>query len=263
MPDDSRHARGAAPTERFSDRAADYARHRPTYPDTIIDAVLSGLGDAHRLTAADIGAGTGISARLLAHRGVRVHALEPNDAMRATGEAAGSPAGAAAIEWSAASAERAGLPENSIDLVLCAQSFHWFDADTALREFARILRPGGRLALVWNLRDEHDAFTEGYRRALLDVGAEHPMERHGFDPIVIERSGLFAPPRCVKAPNDQRLSADDLIGRAMSASYVPGSGPAAAALRDALRTLHARFADEGGAAALRYVTTAWLTERLN
>ncbi|TVQ32884.1 MAG: class I SAM-dependent methyltransferase [Phycisphaeraceae bacterium] len=263
MPDDSRHAREAAPTERFSDRAADYARHRPTYPDAIFDAMFNGLSALQRITAADIGAGTGISARLLALRCELVHALEPNDAMRAAGEAAGSPAGAGRIIWSPAAAERAGLPENSIDLVLCAQSFHWFDAAAALREFARILRGGGRLALLWNERDETDEFTEAYRLALLDVGAEHPMDRRRFDPSVIERSGLFTPPRLVEAPNAQPLDEAGLIGRARSASYVPKDGESWERLERSLRKLHARFADASGMVQLRYVSRLHLADRLS
>ena len=76
------------PTTRFSDRAADYVRFRPTYPAEAIDAVVAGLGAPEGLAAADIGAGTGISARLLAERGVGVFAGEPNAALRAAGRAA-------------------------------------------------------------------------------------------------------------------------------------------------------------------------------
>src|SRR5205085_9077451 len=67
---------------RFSDRAADYVKFRPTYPAAAADAILAGLEPAGKLVAADVGAGTGISARLLAERGVRVVAVEPGSAMR-------------------------------------------------------------------------------------------------------------------------------------------------------------------------------------
>ena len=77
-----------SPTTRFSGRAADYVRHRPGYPAAAIAAVLRGLGDPVRLVAADVGAGTGISSRLLAERGVRVLAIEPNAEMRAATRAA-------------------------------------------------------------------------------------------------------------------------------------------------------------------------------
>src|SRR5688572_26600177 len=74
------------PTGRFSDRAQAYSRHRPSYPAPAVDAMLAGLGEPARLSAADIGAGTGISSRLLAERGLTVHAVEPNQAMREAAE---------------------------------------------------------------------------------------------------------------------------------------------------------------------------------
>src|SRR5262245_49009958 len=75
------------PTGRFTQRADDYAVYRPTYPAAAIDAILDGLGAPARLVAADVGAGTGIASRLLAERGVRVLAVEPNAAMRAVAAA--------------------------------------------------------------------------------------------------------------------------------------------------------------------------------
>src|SRR5438552_10165202 len=101
------------PTTRFSDRAADYVRYRPDYPAAAIDALLEGV--ATPITSADVGAGTGISARLLADRGVPVIAIEPNPEMR-------SAAGAdSRIEWRDGTAEATGLPDSSVDLVLSAQ----------------------------------------------------------------------------------------------------------------------------------------------
>src|SRR5688500_14656893 len=111
------------PTERFSGRAESYVRFRPSYPAAAIDAVLAGLGDPARLVAADVGAGTGISARLLADRGGRVDAVEPNTAMRA---AAAPHAG---VRWHGGRAQATGLPDASVDLVLCAQAYHWFDEE--------------------------------------------------------------------------------------------------------------------------------------
>src|SRR5690606_36647496 len=109
------------------------------YPPALIDAILGGLDAPIR--AADVGAGTGISARALAQRGVEVVAVEPNAAMRAA--AAPHPR----VTWREGTADDTGLPDGAVDLVLVAQAFHWFDPPGALREFHRILRPGGRLAI--------------------------------------------------------------------------------------------------------------------
>src|SRR3954469_8121815 len=241
---------------RFSDRTVDYVRYRPTYPAPAIQAILDRLERADRLVAADVGAGTGISARLLADRGVRVVAVEPGEGMRRA--AAPHPG----VTWVAGTAEATGLRSGSVDLVLCAQSFHWFRPDAALAEFARILRPGRRLALMWNRRSTSDPFTAGYRQAILDVAGETPMERMAFDPNVIERSRVFAPPERRSFPNLQRLDGDGLIGRARSASYVPKSGAAGERLLALLRALHARHADADGFVTLVYETELFLSHTL-
>jgi SAM-dependent methyltransferase len=240
------------PTTRFDDRASDYRRFRPSYPAPAIDALLADLPAPVR--AADIGAGTGISAALLAHRGVDVVAIEPNAAMRAQAETHPR------ITWLDATAERTTLPDASVSLVLCAQAFHWFDADAALREFHRILRPSGRVALVWNDRDESDPFTRTYSD-LLRVASDHnpAMENH-TRPEPLFASSLFTNARAREFPGDQPLDADGLIGRAMSASYAPKSGPAHTALLAGLHAAHARFADRAGIARLRYITRVFLAD---
>lgn len=73
------------PLNRFSDRAADYVKYRPSYPDAAIDKILEGLGSISQLVAADIGAGTGISSRLLAEREVKVVTTLPLNAKRYNG----------------------------------------------------------------------------------------------------------------------------------------------------------------------------------
>src|SRR3989442_3132520 len=129
MPDErARELHRMNPTRRFGDRASDYRRYRPDYPAAAIDTILSGLLDPGRLRVADIGAGTGICSRLLAERGVRLLAVEPNAEMRAAAEAH------ARIEWRAGEAEATGLAVASLDLVVCAQAFHWFRQPEALEE---------------------------------------------------------------------------------------------------------------------------------
>src|SRR4051794_40656454 len=111
---------------RFNDRAADYVKFRPGYPAAALDAIVDGLAPASR--AADVGAGTGISARLLGDRGLRVMAVEPGEAMRRA--AAPHPR----VAWLAARAQAIALTTASVDLVLCAQAFHWFHSAEAIAE---------------------------------------------------------------------------------------------------------------------------------
>lgn len=243
------------PTGRFSDRAADYARFRPDYPAAAWDAVLEGLGDPATLDAADVGAGTGISSRDLAARGVHVIAVEPNAAMREAAEPHPR------VAWRNGTAETTTLDEASVDLVVCAQAFHWFRHDEAIAEFHRILRPRGRLALVWNGRDREDPLTRGYVEALHAVNGEHPAEIRPFDAGVMSAAGRFDLPRLRTFPHRQQMNLEGLIGRATSASYAPKSGAALERLTALLAELFARHRDARGLVAMTYETRVWLTER--
>jgi SAM-dependent methyltransferase len=241
---------------RFDDRAADYVRYRPSYPAGAIDGILDGLGPPGRIVAADVGAGTGISARLLGDRGVRVLAIEPGAAMR--GAAAAHPR----VTWIAGTAEATGLGSGSVGLVLAAQAFHWFRPPAALAEFARILAPSGRLAIMWNRRSATDPLTAGYKQAILDVGGEVAAERMPFEPGVVAGSGRFSPVERAAFPNAQRLDLAGFIGRAHSASYVPKTGEEGERLLSLLRDLHGRYADAAGFVSLIYETEVFVARKL-
>jgi len=242
---------GLQPLTRFSNRADDYAKFRPSYPPEAIDFVLTGLGDPTLLTAADIGAGTGISSRLLADRGIQVIAIEPNERMRS---AAGDDPRIAFVDGEG---ERTGLRDKSVNLVACFQSFHWLRAESALVEFQRILKPGGRVALAWNVRDDRDAFTRGYGRIILDVaGPKANIER--FDSaVVLMENPAFRAAESATFASRQSLRLDELLGRARSASYVPLDGPAHERVMNALADLHAAHAGADGMATLVYQTKAY------
>jgi len=244
------------PTGRFSNRADDYAKYRPTYPREAIDAVLRGLGPPARLFAVDVGAGTGISSRLLAERGVRVLAVEPNREMREA--AAADPR----VSFLDGTAERLPVADGAADLVLAAQAFHWFRPEPALAEMARALRAGGRLALVWNRRSTADAFTAAYRDALLAIGANPALEAMEADVDAVARSGLFAATRVERFVHAQKLGRDALVGRALSASYVPKAGPALAELVARLDAAFSRHADASNHVSMVYETEVRLAERL-
>lgn len=237
------------PTRRFDDRVADYVRYRPTYPATIIDAILTDLPPVSSLVAADIGAGTGISSRLLADRGVRVLAIEPNGAMRA---------GAAPhqlVRWLEGSAEHTGLDTRSVDLVVCAQAFHWFKKQEALAEFARVLRSAGRLAIMWNMGSPDDPAGSAYYDIVFNASDEARRiadKREYNDPFV--NTPEWSPEPIVTADFVESYDLDGLLGRAMSASYVPKVGPESEHVRAQLRELfHQR--QVGGLFAMQYRTT--------
>jgi SAM-dependent methyltransferase len=240
-----------SPTTRFADRASDYALFRPSYPEAAIDAVLNGLQGDRPLVAADIGAGTGISSRLLADRGLGVIAVEPNAAMR---EGAVPHPGVRFVDGVA---EATGLEAASVDLVLCAQAFHWFRPQEALAEFRRILKPWGRLVLLVNERDDADEATHAYNAAIRAAADRELSEgmRAAIDEA-LEAAGRRVTP--LAFPHAQALSRDGLVGRARSASFVPKDGPRYDQLLRDLDQLWARHHDPGGLVTLGCRTLVWI-----
>jgi SAM-dependent methyltransferase len=246
-----------APTRRFSDRAHDYARFRPDYPAAAVDAMLAGLQRAPgQLAIADVGAGTGILSRLLADRGAHVTAIEPNAAMRDAAEPHPR------VRFADGTAEATQLDDGAVDLVTVAQAFHWFDVPRALREFHRVLRPGGRLAILWNHRSRTEPFTLGYRHALQAIDGEAPVDRSTFDPATVTASGLFTAQRTCTFAHAQPLTEAELLGRARSTSTVPREGPQLERLLTLLRELHARHRGADGRATMVYRTDVHLWDRV-
>lgn len=242
------------PTRRFSGLVNDYVRHRPDYPQAGIDLVLEGMGYPRMLTVADVGAGTGIFARQLAQRGALVVAVEPNEDMRSA-----CPPNDRILPQ-AGRAEATGLRDASVDLVTCAQAFHWFEPEAALREFHRILRGLGRLAILWNTRDADDSLTAGYTAAIRKASDNHPAESRMDEARGFEESAMFINLREHRVPHEQRMSLQGLIGRARSASYCPTEGPRLSTLIDELTSLHARHADAQGDVSMHYVTRIFLAD---
>jgi SAM-dependent methyltransferase len=207
-------------TERFTSRAAVYALARPSYPAAAIDALIAGLGDPASLVVADLGAGTGLSSRAIAARGPRVLAVEPNAAMRENAlrdERVG---------WIAGTAEATTLADASVDAVAAFQAWHWVDQDAAVAEARRILRPGGRLAAVYNEHDLDDRFTAAYasifsRFSTRDVEGRRAHGLDGFTAIAPAhvRRSAFANPFV--------LDREGAHAHARSQSFLPQAGAAA------------------------------------
>lgn len=210
------------PTERFSDRVRDYARHRPGYPSELVETIAAVTGLSPGWVVADIGAGTGLSARPFLDHGNTVLAVEPNRAMREAAEAAlGDRPGFRSV---AGTAEATGLADASVDLVVAAQAFHWFRADDARAELARILRPPRWVALVWNTRrTDATAFLRGYEALLARWGTDYERVRHDrIDPAVVARF-FRVPPRRETLYTEQVLDLEGLEGRLLSSSYTPAA----------------------------------------
>jgi SAM-dependent methyltransferase len=249
------------PTGRFSGLAERYQRYRPSYPDVAIDRIVQQCGLGPASLQVDVGCGTGISSRLFAARGVPVLGIEPNADMRAQAEAVAVPAGQPRPEYRAGTGEATGLPDGVADLVLAAQAFHWINAEAGLREFHRILKPGGWVALMWNERDEADPFTAAYGDVIRSVpgatAVEGPRGRAG-EPLLV--SPLFRDGSRQTFAGEQAVDEEGLLGRAFSASYVPQQGPAAEEVARRLRELFGRWQRQGRVV-LRYETSLYLARR--
>jgi ubiquinone/menaquinone biosynthesis C-methylase UbiE len=137
-------------TQRFSSRVEYYVKARPKYPNAMLRFFQSNLGLSPIHSIADIGSGTGFLTELFVRNGNPTYAVEPNTPMRQAAEAY-------LREWSNfhsvdGTAEATTLAESSVDFVTAAQAFHWFNPELSAKEFQRILKPGGVVALIWNER---------------------------------------------------------------------------------------------------------------
>jgi ubiquinone/menaquinone biosynthesis C-methylase UbiE len=211
-------------THRFDKRAAVYAKYRPGYPKGILDILRSEIGFNPHTSVADIGSGTGLLSRLFLENGNRVYGVEPNDEMRLHAEQAlSSFPGFISVRGRA---ESTTLKAASVDLITVAQALHWFDGDQAIREFERILGKNGYLCVLYNDRNINDPFMKAYedvvqkhardRAEVLDVWRSEPWKEDNLSTFFHERKyGRFT------LPNEQFLNLKGLLGRMMSASYMP------------------------------------------
>ena len=211
-------------TSRFSNRVENYVQYRPGYPAQAVDYIFTKAGLKEDAVIADVGSGTGIFTRILLERGYRVFAVEPNDEMRQAADAALRRY--ESFVSVKGTAEATTLPDNSVDCLVSAQAFHWFDLQHARLEFSRIMKPDGIVALIWNRRlSDADAFAIEYELLLKQSAVDYTIVDHRqlgheqfaafFRDSDYERND-FA--------NEQKFDLAGLIGRALSSSYTPPPG---------------------------------------
>lgn len=213
------------PTQRFSCRVENYVRYRPGYPPGVLQLLEREYWLTSDSVIADVGSGTGLLSRVFLENGNRVFGVEPNAEMRLAGERL--LAGYAGFSSVSATAEKTTLPDASVDFVTAGQAFHWFDPEPTRREFSRILRPGGRVMLIWNARrKEGTGFLEAYERILEIYGTDYSEVEHGRRGSPEEVRAFFDPEpvETVTFDNAQAFDLDGIRGRALSSSYVPAEG---------------------------------------
>jgi SAM-dependent methyltransferase len=240
----------------FGAHAASYADHRPGYPTAAIQWVLD-AATRPVVDVADVGAGTGALTRTLVQLGLEVSAYEPDPGML---DELRSRVPEATAEL--APAESLPRPDASLDAVLVGQAWHWFDHAAASDELARVIRPGGSLGLVWNLRDVSLPWT----RALADlIGGEDTMQSPARDPEAqyVRLGAGWGPVERVEITHEVEQDADSLVALVSTYSYVrlrPDAEQVYADIRELVRTspdLRGRTTFP-----LPYVTTVYRAARL-
>ncbi len=214
----------ADPLKRFSSRVENYIRYRPSYPPTVIELLREKCNLTAASIVADIGSGTGILSEMFLRNGNLVYGVEPNREMREAGERLlAAYSNFKSIEGAA---EATTLEGASVDFVTAGQAFHWFRLAEARAEFARILKPGGWVVLIWNeRRTEGTPFLKDYERLLQTYGTDYQEVTHKYgeeSPI----GPFFSPQEFHTAnfENQQVFDFESLRGRLLSASYTPEAG---------------------------------------
>jgi ubiquinone/menaquinone biosynthesis C-methylase UbiE len=212
-------------THRFADRVDNYIKYRPHYPQEMFDFLSAEKIISENSVVADIGSGTGISSEPFLNMGLEVYAVEPNKEMR---EAAEKLLGHHKKFHSVnASAEKTGLIDRSIDVIIAGQAFHWFDKEACKKEFKRILKPGGYIVLLWNdRRTDSTDFLRSYEDFLQLCGTDYKEVNHKNTQDKKIFDAFFGEGNYTEKwfYNFQDVDFTGLKGRVLSSSYMPNEG---------------------------------------
>jgi len=245
----------ASAAQGFTAGADAYERARPGYPPDAVAALVAALNLGPGRTLLELGAGTGKLTRLLAPSGARILALEPVEAMRAKLVEA-----VPGVEVVGGTAESIDLPAGSVDAIVVAQAFHWFDAIRALSEMHRVLRPGGRVALVWNRRDESVPWVRAMGEAIHRAAAGEPDTTDAAWRESLGRCALLGAWTSAWFRHAQVLTRAGVLDRVASVSYVAAAAaPLRASVLDEMATI---LAEDPGTAGRDEVELSYDTEVL-
>ena len=203
----------------FGAEADAYERARPSYPPDAVAWIVEALGISRDRVVADVAAGTGKFTRLLEPTGAWLVAVEPVEGMRVR---------LRQVPATAATAEALPFADESLDAITVAQAFHWFDAPAAFAEFHRVLRPGGRLALVWNARDRSVPWVNEVWSIMDRVEKRAPWRNHDEwrESAFVRATGSefenpwFGELHEATFHHEQLLSPADVVERVRSVSHV-------------------------------------------
>jgi SAM-dependent methyltransferase len=199
----------------FGEAAPQYEAVRPDYPETAIDRMAQELELRPGTSVLDLGAGTGKLTRLLAPTGARLVALEPVEGMRRTLVRMMPD-----VPVVAGVAEALPFPDDSFEAAVAGQAFHWFRGDAALAEVARVLRPAGRMGLIWNTPDESVQWVGDMMQMLERYERGTPRERTGEWRRAFSASDDFGTLHQRRFAHEQRLDREGFVARIASTSFI-------------------------------------------
>ena len=238
----------------FSREAEAYERGRPAYPSQATGWLVSQLGLARGRVVVDVGAGTGKLTRELLPAGACVTAVEPVAEMRAVLERE-----LAGVEVLSGTAESLPLEDATADAIVVGQAFHWFDAPQALAEFHRVLRPGGRLGLVWNVRDRRQELQRAIDEITEPLRGDTPAQAAGAWREGLAQTGLFRRSGKREFPFALELDRDTFVDRIGSISFIAAlEGEQREAVLERVRMLAAAHPEPWA-----YVTEVYVYERMD
>ncbi len=245
--------------ERFSNRVENYVQYRPDYPREIIPFLVGNCGLTKETIVADVGCGTGISSRIFLENGNRVFGIEPNAAMRDAAVKF-----LAKFPWFIAvngTADATTLADGSVDFLIAAQAFHWFDPETTRREFQRILKPGGHIILIWNERQlDTTPFLIEYEAFLVKYASDYSNVRHENFGAKELRHFFKKEYGSMTFSNIQIFDFEGLKGRMLSASYMPSElDPIYERMNEELQVLFAKH-NENGKIKVLYDTNVFFSQ---
>jgi SAM-dependent methyltransferase len=199
----------------FARASDDYERGRPSYAEEVVACLAEALGLRPGRRVLDLAAGTGKLTRALAPTGADLVAVEPVDEMRAKISESLPEA-----EVLNGTAESIPLPDEAVDAVTVGQAFHWFRGDDALAEIHRVLRPGGRLALVWNGRDDRASWVAGLSKIMEAYRGDAPAYRGSPWRKAFQRTKLFTPLEHRRFRLEHELDREGVVARVSSVSFI-------------------------------------------
>lgn len=205
-------------TKLFSGKAEDYSRARPGYANEFIEYLYNKIGFNENSVIADIGSGTGKFSRYLLDMGSRIFCVEPNEDMRKTADRElGIYSNFISVNGEA---DNTALENSSVDFITVAQAFHWFDIEKFRLECRRILKPGGKVILVWNCRD----INHMVNTASNDINKKYCPKFKGFSGGIVKdderiNDFFFGKYERIEFSNNIYYNRDNFIRRSLSSSY--------------------------------------------